>query len=280
MPTALADADLLVSSASTIAVILAAMILVAFVEIVIPLHRRNRWNALHLAPNRTLTFITFATNIVFNVAVVLGLVLLQVKGWGVFNAVHVGPIWGTIAVVAALDFAFYVAHVSMHKVPAFWRAHSVHHADPAVDVTTTIRQHPLEGLIRYAFIVLFALPLGASPAAFAIYRSASALNGLLEHANISLPRRLDVALSWITTWPNVHKVHHSRDRRLTDTNYGNLFSIWDRLFRTFTPADVGASIEYGLAGTDRRELQTTAALLASPFRGEVQPSSAATATPS
>jgi sterol desaturase/sphingolipid hydroxylase (fatty acid hydroxylase superfamily) len=124
----------------------------------------------------------------------------------------------------------------MHKIPGFWRFHRVHHSDPAVDVTTTIRQHPGENVIRYAFLTVAACALGASPGAFAVYRAASVLGGLLEHANIRVPLWLSRLLSLVTSWPYMHKVHHSRLATQTDTNYSNLFSIWDRLFATFTPA--------------------------------------------
>jgi sterol desaturase/sphingolipid hydroxylase (fatty acid hydroxylase superfamily) len=73
-------------------------------------------------------------------------------------------------------------------------------------------------------------------------------------------------LSLVFTWPDVHKVHHSRDARFTDTNYGNLVSWWDRLFGSFTPAHEGRNIAYGLAGLDDPATQTTSGLLALPFR--------------
>ena len=165
-----------------------------------------------------------------------------------------------------LDFSFYVAHVVMHKIVPLWRVHRVHHSDPAVDVTTTIRQHPAEGVIRYAFMAAFAIALGAPPAAFAVYRLWSALSGLLEHANVRLPVRVDSLLSLVVTSPNMHKVHHSRAAQQTDTNYGNIFSLWDRLFSTFTPASEGTQIVYGLDGFDHPKAQTTAGLLALPFR--------------
>jgi sterol desaturase/sphingolipid hydroxylase (fatty acid hydroxylase superfamily) len=142
----------------------------------------------------------------------------------------------------------------------------VHHSDPAVDVTTTIRQHPVEGVIRYAFMSAFAISLGAPPAAFAVYRLWSALSGLLEHANVRLPTQIDGLLSLVVTSPNMHKVHHSRAARQTDTNYGNIFSLWDRLFSTFTPARYGTDIVYGLDGSDDPKAQTAAGLLAMPFR--------------
>jgi sterol desaturase/sphingolipid hydroxylase (fatty acid hydroxylase superfamily) len=139
-----------------------------------------------------------------------------------------------------------------------------------VDVTTTIRQHPVEGLLRYAAITAMAIAIGPSPAAFVVYRATSVLNALLEHANLRAPRWLDRALSLVTTWPYLHKIHHSRRPEQTDTNYGNLFPFWDRLFGTFTPSHEGMNVRYGLEGFDRRALQTTAALLVLPFRGPVR----------
>lgn len=253
---------------ATVGVILGAMALVALVEAAIPLHARGGWHRAHLVPNLALTFVTFATNMVFNAAVLLLLVRLQAAHFGILRWASLGPIAAAVAAVVLLDFSYYVAHVAMHKVPLFWKVHRVHHSDPAVDVTTTIRQHPLEGVIRYAFLATFACALGVGLGAFAIYRASSALSGLLEHANVRVPRGLDVALSFVTTWPNLHKVHHSRDVRETDTNYGNLFSWFDRLFATYTPSQRGEEVVFGLDGFDAPSLQTTAALLAlrSPVR--------------
>lgn len=254
------------SSGSAVGVILVAMAVIALIETAIPLRARGRWNSAHLGPNLALTFMTFATNVLFNAALVMTLIWLESSGFGLLRLFALPPLMTLVAVVLALDFSFYVAHVAMHKIPLFWRFHSVHHSDPAVDVTTTIRQHPGEGVIRYAFMAAFAFGLGASPVAFGVYRVWSALNGLLEHANIRLPLWLDRLLSLVTTWPNMHKVHHSRTALETDTNYGNIFSFFDRLFSTFTPSERGANIVYGLDGFDEPAMQTTAGLLVLPFR--------------
>ena len=122
------------------------------------------------------------------------------------------------------------------------------------------------GLVSLILVAPIAAAGGHNGLAFAIYRAASAINALFEHANFRAPLWLDRSLSLVTTWPYLHKVHHSRLPEQTDTNYGNLFSFWDRLFGTFTPSDQGRSIRYGLDGYDRPELQTTTALLALPFR--------------
>jgi sterol desaturase/sphingolipid hydroxylase (fatty acid hydroxylase superfamily) len=255
-------------SLETISGILGAMAVVALIETAIPLHGRGRWNRAHLWPNLALTSITFATNMLFNGALVMALTRLQSNGFGLLPGLTRQPLMTVVIVVLALDLSFYVAHVAMHKIPGFWRFHRVHHSDPAVDVTTTIRQHPGEGVIRYAFMAAFAIPLGASPGAFAVYRLWSALSGLLEHANVRLPGWLDSLLSLVFSWPNMHKVHHSRDARYTDTNYGNIVSLWDRLFFTFTPSRHGVNIVYGLDGFDDSATQTTAGLLAMPFQND------------
>jgi sterol desaturase/sphingolipid hydroxylase (fatty acid hydroxylase superfamily) len=213
-----------------------------------------------------LTFITFATNLVLNTALVVTLMALSRLGLGLLNAFPQPPLLEVVVVLLVLDLSFYIAHVAMHKVPAFWNYHLVHHSDPVVDVTTTIRQHPGESVIRYAFMGVFAFALGASPPAFAVYRTWSALNGLLEHANVRCPLWLDRMLALVSTWPHMHKIHHSRAREQTDTNYGNIFSFWDRIFFTFTPSTRGADIHYGLDGFDDPSIQRLEGLLRLPFK--------------
>lgn len=249
----------------SITLILAAMAIVAAVEVAIPLHGRGRWHRAHLAPNLALTVLTFATNLVLNAALLAIVVALEAHGLGLLRWLAVPPLAAGVVAVAALDLSFYAAHVSWHRHPWLWRYHAVHHSDPAVDVTTTIRQHPVESILRYAAMALAVLAVGPSPIAFGVYRVASAVNGLLEHANVRAPRWLDGLLSLVTTWPHMHKVHHSRVVAQTNSNYGNLFSTWDRLFGTFRPSSEGTTITYGLERLDRPELQTTAALLRMPF---------------
>jgi sterol desaturase/sphingolipid hydroxylase (fatty acid hydroxylase superfamily) len=242
------------------------MAVIAVVETLVPLHAQNHWNRAHRIPNLALTFTTFATNLVFNAALVALLVWQETKGVGLVHWLGLSTPATMVVVVLGLDFAFYVAHVAMHTSPTLWRYHGVHHSDPAVDVTTTVRQHPGEGVIRYAFMATFGAVLGATPGAFAVYRAWSAVNALFEHANVRMPRRLDSLLSLLLVTPNMHKVHHSRFLRETNTNYSNISSLFDRMFGTFTPSERGVDVVYGLAGFDDPATQSTAGLLALPFR--------------
>jgi sterol desaturase/sphingolipid hydroxylase (fatty acid hydroxylase superfamily) len=250
----------------SVAWIAIGMVALAVLETIVPLRALGRLRRAHLAPNLVLAALTIAANALCGAALAVALARIERSGGGIAHAFTLPPLAATVLAVLALDLATYAAHVALHRVPAFWRLHRVHHSDPAVDVTTSLRQHPGETLVRQAFLAASALALGASPAACAIYRTASALFALLEHANLRVPSRVDDALSLVVTWPTLHKVHHARDPRLTDTNYGNLVSWWDRCFGTFTSARRGAGVTYGLADLDDPATQTTAGLLALPFR--------------
>ena len=252
------------NSLSSIGLLAAALLLLSAVEALIPLQARGEWGRRHLGPNIALTLITLVTNLALNIPLLMGLAWLQAKGWGPLNVLQIPPLAALAVSVLALDLAWYVTHRSLHRFAWMWRFHAVHHSDPAVDVTTTIRQHPGEGLIRYAYLGAFAFGLGLPPAGFALYRVWSALHGQLEHANLKLPQWLDSAITLLFSSPNMHKVHHSRDRRLTDRNYTNIFSVWDRLGGTFTPSAQGQVIAYGMDDWSADQ-QSTLGLLRAPF---------------
>ena len=251
---------------SSIGLVLGAMALISLCEAFAPLHLRGREGRAHLVPNLALTALTLA----LNAALVIPLEWLGRAGGGLLPALPLSAIERTGLAVVALDLAFYSSHVALHRIPWLWRFHAVHHSDAMVDVSTTLRMHPAESLWRTAFALPVALGLGIDPASFAAYRLLSALCGLLEHANLRVPHRLDRVLSSVTTWPSLHKIHHSREIAWTDSNYGNLLSFWDRLFGSFTPLQPGMRVRYGLSGFEDAGAQTLvglpAALIALPFR--------------
>jgi sterol desaturase/sphingolipid hydroxylase (fatty acid hydroxylase superfamily) len=98
----------------------------------------------------------------------------------------------------------------------------------------------------------------------ALHRVLSTVNAVFEHANIRVPASLDRLVSWLWVTPDLHKRHHSRDPRETDTNYGNLFAVFDRLLATFTPAARTAPV-YGLDDADEATCTELSGLLRAPF---------------
>lgn len=252
----------------TIGTILAVMAIVALVEAIVPLRERTEWSRRHILPNLAITLLTFATNLMLNVPILIGLVWLERQGYGLLNTVDIDPAAELIVAILVLDLAWYATHVSMHRAACLWRFHVIHHSDPFVDVTTTARQHPGESLFRYIVLAAFGFGFGVSPAGFASYKVWQALSGMFEHSNIRLPRQLEAALTLAIPSPAMHKVHHSRDQHFTDRNFGNIFSFWDRLFGTFVPAHLGRDIDYGIDGEDRAERQSALGLMQRPFSAD------------
>lgn len=128
----------------------------------------------------------------------------------------------------------YLVHFIEHKVMYLWKFHLVHHSDIWVDTTTANRHHPGESVIRFAFTTVAVLLVGSPMWLVFLYQSMSVILSQFNHANISLPVKIDKLISYIIVSPDMHKVHHHNVLPHTDSNYGNIFSIWDRLFGTFS----------------------------------------------
>ena len=156
-------------------------------------------------------------------------------------------ILGTILIsFLVLDFfGGWLVHIVEHKVKFLWRFHVVHHADNNVDVTTGLRHHPVESVLRGLFFFMGILLSGAPMYAVMIFQTLLIIATQITHANISLPRWLDNAASYVFVSPNMHKVHHHWKQPYTDSNYGGILSIWDRLLGTFMKLDP-KEIRYGL----------------------------------
>jgi sterol desaturase/sphingolipid hydroxylase (fatty acid hydroxylase superfamily) len=253
--------------------VLSALAVASLVEALVPLRRQSRRANGRLATNLWLLVITLTLATLLNFALVLGAAYIGQSGLGLLQLLGLGAIASFIVALIALDGATYLAHRLMHQMPLLWRVHLVHHIDAAVDATTAFRQHPIEGVVRFGFIAATAWALGAPPAAIAVYRLLGALNSVLEHANIRVPPALDRALVWFWVTPDMHKVHHSRDRVETDSNYANLFSFFDRALRTYTASRRGPFVSYGIEGYDLAEQQSIGAVLWLPFqrRAEREP---------
>jgi len=153
-----------------------------------------------------------------------------------------------IATIAIQSFSGYLMHVLFHKSLWLWRIHRVHHFDTVLDVSTGLRHHPIEFLLTLVIDTSVAIIFGLMPLALVIYGTADAIFALFSHANVSFPRKADHLLRSLFVTPPIHAVHHSVDPSETDSNYGTVLTIWDRLFRTYcdTPANEPEAIQFGL----------------------------------
>ena len=230
-----------------------------------PLNDHAKGKLRRALPNIVLAVLLVSTNLVLSFASARLTSLIQAKQFGLFFNIHLPPWTVLILGIMALDLFAYLAHLLLHKSWLGWQFHRVHHSDREVNVSTAFRQHPGETVWRMLWQLLAVVVFGLTLEVLAVYLTISALNAQLEHANIKLNDSLDRWLRMLVVTPNMHKVHHSRDQRETDTNYSNIFSIWDRIFGSYTtPLDL-RGVCYGLDGFDDQRQQTLPALLKLPF---------------
>jgi len=246
-------------------IIFAVMAAGALVELAVPLFAAPASQRERRTANVGLTMLGLLVNwLLVSCAAVLSL-WLQPSSLGAMLGIP--RVIQIVAGVVLLDFfTGYVAHRTMHMLPGLWRAHKIHHSDSFVDVTTFLRMHPIELLWRYAFVLVSVLIFGIPAEAVIIQRLLQVTNGILEHANVRLPRRIEGVLSLVWVTPNVHKVHHSRVSEETNSNYGNLLSVYDRLLGTFLPPARAETVVYGLDETDDTQASTVRGLLWMPFQ--------------
>lgn len=210
-----------------------------FLEGFFPLVRFNykKWH--HALPNFFFTLTTILIN--FSMA----FLLLKTSDWtvnksfGLLQWILDLPLWTEIILgVLLLDFVgAYLPHYTEHRIKPLWMIHVVHHSDPNVDTTTANRHHPLESIVRFSFTLLGVFILGTSIGIIMFYQALSVVSTQFSHANIKLPKKLDRWISYFLVSPDMHKIHHHYRLPHTDTNYGNIFSIWDRLLGTFSYFD-------------------------------------------
>jgi sterol desaturase/sphingolipid hydroxylase (fatty acid hydroxylase superfamily) len=249
-----------------LAALLAACALLSSVELLIPLFRYHSGRLRRAVPNIILAAGVVLTNLALaSVTASVSEIVIR-RGIGFFAGTRLRPWILLLPGIAGLDLSAYVAHLLLHKLPLGWRFHRVHHSELEVDVTTAFRQHPGETLWRLLWqcigTVIFGLPFWILP----VYLSLSSLNALLEHANLRMHERVDRFLQLLIVTPNMHKIHHSRNVAETDSNYSNIFSIWDRLFRTYTRRTEYRTLRYGLDGFDNKRKQRLKELMIEPFR--------------
>lgn len=224
------------------------MLLLWLLEGAIPLaalrYRRTKWR--HASVNLGFTLIHLVIHTGFGVLIVLLSDACRQTGFGLSNLLNVSAAGAILITFLTLDFfGGWLVHIVQHKTRLLWRFHVIHHSDTKVDVTTGLRHHPMESVLRGVFFLMGVIVSGAPVYAVMIYQTFLVLSTQFTHANIRLPRWIDRPLSYLFVSPDMHKVHHHWQQPYTDSNYGAVLSIWDRLLGTYEYLDT-SEIRYGL----------------------------------
>lgn len=216
------------------------------IESAVPLFANTYGKWKHAGVNFFFTLTTIVVNFL------LAFILVSTSEWVV--AANFGllqwlnlPVWAVLALgMPLLDLiGAYAAHWTEHRIPVLWRFHLIHHTDQHIDTTSANRHHPGESVIRFVFTTAAVLIVGAPIWLVFLYQSMSVVLSQFNHANIVVPKWLDKVLSPIFVTPDMHRVHHHYRMPYTDTNFGNIFSFWDRVFGTYTEVD-NTKLIYGV----------------------------------
>jgi sterol desaturase/sphingolipid hydroxylase (fatty acid hydroxylase superfamily) len=189
-------------------------------------------------------------------------------GFGLLNIASV-PHWVLIpATILLLDFVSYLWHRANHVIPLLWRLHQVHHSDLTFTASTALRFHPGELLlalpVRLAAVAVLGLPIEG----LIVFEVWFAFANFFEHGDIDLQLELESRLARVFVTPALHRRHHSKTLALLNSNYGTIFTFWDRLFGTFGPSSSATPVRIGLPGI--AQSLTALRALALPGRGDLR----------
>ena len=176
------------------------------------------------------------------------------------------PVAQILTGLLVLDLLMYANHVLLHRFDALWRLHRVHHADRFVTASSGLLHHPIEVIWNFMVTLFVSVMLGIPVGAILIFGAINAVHAAFSHGSFRYPAVLDRVIGSVFIMPDIHRIHHSVDPAEWNANYGQILSIWDRLFRTFiaTSARGNADLQ---TGTDAigEEGQALIPLLKSPF---------------
>jgi sterol desaturase/sphingolipid hydroxylase (fatty acid hydroxylase superfamily) len=186
---------------------------------------------------------------------------------------HIGllnwfPLPGWAAVIATfllMDYAYWWWHYAMHMVPFFWRFHNVHHTDLDLDVSTAARFHFGEMILSVGFLSLAVTIFGIKPALLVVFFITFEAATLFHHSNWRLPVRVERLLNLVIVTPRMHGIHHSIVQRETNSNWGTIFSWWDKLHRTLRRDVPQDAVTIGVAAYREEHELTLGKLFALPF---------------
>lgn len=186
------------------------------------------------------------------------------KNIGLLNLFNIPYTLKILIGILALDFVGYWTHRLNHFWPLVWRLHRVHHSDTKMDSSTSFRAHPFDMFLDNASVIaggiLFGLDINIIILRWIIYMPLF----VAHHTSYTFPSWVDTFFGKVFVTPNLHKIHHHQNQEYTDSNYGNIFIVWDKLFGTYKELPVN-EIKYGLMEFEGSRKQSFWYLLKSPF---------------
>jgi sterol desaturase/sphingolipid hydroxylase (fatty acid hydroxylase superfamily) len=242
------------------------LILMYSIENIFPYLNRPVNRKRHYRRNFIISIFSFLLNAFCGTLVVMAIELTAKYHWGLLNQLSVPAGVKVVLGILLFDFGSFLAHNLQHKVSFLWRFHRVHHSDPHLNVSSSLRFHPVDVIVSQCiYQCIGTMLIGLSMTSFVIYGTIAIPLLILQHSNVKLPGKLERIASLVIATPGWHKIHHSKERAQTDSHYGDVFTFWDRLFGTWGTTQPH-QIQYGLDEFDQDQHHKVGYLMSSPFK--------------
>ncbi len=257
-----------ISPNARLTIYISGFILMFLLEGVISRSNYGRGNWPNTRTNLILTSIQAGMNLIMAIAMGATAFFVTESGIGLWHWLEISTIWKMLISLLLMDLiAAYSMHRLEHKFSWMWKFHIVHHTDQSLGVTTAQRHHPVNSVFRITATLTAIVVTGAPLGMVMLYQTLSAMMSQINHANIKLPELIERPLSYILATPMFHKFHHHYKAPETDSNFGNIFSIWDWIFGTAKLPKNQDFLQYGVdTAMDPNLSVSTIGLLKLPFR--------------
>ena len=206
-----------------------AFLLLIIIEISAGIVRKKNYYRVNDAINSLSTGMLFVTT---SQIITFSVYTLMFNHWSLIR-LDEQSIWVWVVAFVAKDFFYYWHHRMGHEINILWAAHAVHHQSEEYNLTTALRQTSTGSFFGWIFYIPMALA-GIPPLVFVVVSLANLLYQFWVHT-----RHISKLgwFEWIFVTPSNHRVHHAKNRRYLDKNYGGVFIIWDRIFGSFEEED-------------------------------------------
>jgi sterol desaturase/sphingolipid hydroxylase (fatty acid hydroxylase superfamily) len=247
-------------------VLIAMLILMYCVENMLPYLNPPANKKKHYRRNFVISLFSFFLNAALGGVVVMVVELTAKNNWGLLNQLQLPLAAKLLLGILLFDFGSYLTHNLQHKIPFLWRFHRIHHSDNHLNVSSSLRFHPIDVIVSQCiYQCIGVMVIGLPITAFVIYGSIAVPLLIMQHSNVRFPQKFERVASLVFATPGWHKIHHAAEQKQTDSHYGDVFTFWDRIFGTWGKKQPH-EIEYGLAEFKEDKHQRVAHLMVSPFR--------------
>ena len=243
------------------------LVLIFIAEMIFPIYSRNVASYKRWIVNFSFVLInTLILRLFFPILAVSFAAICIKYNIGIFNYFNFNTIVSIILSFLFLDLGIWLQHLLFHKIDFLWRFHKIHHSDEEVDFSTGIRFHPVEIIISMIYKFILIAIIGPSIALVIIFEIILNASSIFNHGNIKITEKYDIMLRKLIVTPNMHRIHHSKEEKETNSNYGFNFSIWDKVFGTYKKnAEKGNNLILGLEEFKDPKTKSIYMLMLKPF---------------